>query len=91
MNDTGLMDHQTRSRAMKIILRVGRKGKRNGQASAARRAAEAEVSQLESRVALLGIRLGCKDAIGLARELKEIRPDTLCVTITAYAEFENAI
>jgi DNA-binding NtrC family response regulator len=70
---------------MKSILRVGRKGKRNGQA------AEAEVSQLESRVALLGIRLGPEDAIGFARELKEIRPDTLCVTITAYAELETAI
>ena len=37
---------------MESIVRVGRKGKRGGQA-AARRAAEAQVNRLDSRVALI--------------------------------------
>ena len=45
----------------------------------------------DAQVALLDIRLGQENGIGLIRELKDIRPDILCVMITAYAELESAI
>ncbi len=47
--------------------------------------------RFDVQLALLDIRLGRENGIGLIDELKEIRPDILCVMVTAYAEIENAI
>lgn len=47
--------------------------------------------RFDAHVALLDICLGNESGISLIAELKKIRPDILCLMITAYADLENAI
>ena len=42
-------------------------------------------------VAMIDIRIGNSSGIDLVGRIKEMRPDTLCIMVTAYAELETAI
>ena len=45
----------------------------------------------EADVALVDVRLGSENGLNLIPELKQIRPDILCVMMSAYADLESAI
>ena len=47
--------------------------------------------QFDAHVALLDICLGDENGIGLVSELKGIRPDIICLMVTAYADLDSAI
>ena len=49
------------------------------------------VEDFAADVALVDVRLGSENGLNLIAELKEIRPDILCVMMSAYADLESAI
>ena len=49
------------------------------------------VNDLRPDVAMIDVRLGNSSGIDLVGRIKEKKPDTLCIMVTAYAELETAI
>ena len=50
-----------------------------------------KLQNFDADVALIDVRLGPADGLDLIKQLKAIRPDLLCITMTAYAAKESAI
>ena len=53
--------------------------------------ARRRLADFDAQVALVDVRLGAQSGVDLARELKRIRPDALCVMVTAHADLHNTI
>ena len=65
-------------------------GYRSATASSAREAL-AVMPGFDAPVALIDLRLGSENGLSLVSGLRETRPDTLCVMMSAYADVESAI
>ena len=52
---------------------------------------EGLISNFPAEVALIDIRLGCKNGIDMISKLKKLKPGILCVMITAHTSVETAI
>jgi ActR/RegA family two-component response regulator len=50
-----------------------------------------KIKQFDAQVTLLDIRLGRSSGIDLIAKIKKVRPDILCVMMTAYAAIDTAI
>jgi len=59
--------------------------------SSAAESACSVVEDFAADLALVDVRLGSENGLNLIAELKEIRPDILCVMMSAYADLESAI
>jgi len=53
--------------------------------------AKEKIKKFDAEVALIDIRLGPTDGLTLIKHLRRVRPDLLCITMTAYAAKETAI
>jgi two-component system, cell cycle sensor histidine kinase and response regulator CckA len=49
------------------------------------------LEDFEAQIALLDIRLGRESGLALIPELREIRPDLVCIVMTAFADLETAV
>ena len=65
-------------------------GYRSAAASSAREAL-AVIPDFDAPVALIDLRLGSENGLNLVSDLKQARPDMLCVMISAHADVESAM
>mgnify|MGYP001039809899 CR=1 FL=1 len=54
-------------------------------------AARRVLAEFSPQVALIDLRLGGESGMDLVRELRESRPDLLCVIVTAHADLDNTV
>ncbi|HBO42888.1 MAG TPA: hypothetical protein DD670_02920, partial [Planctomycetaceae bacterium] len=54
-------------------------------------AAREAFDKFDPQVALIDLRLGDESGMDLVRELREARPDLLCVVVTAHADLDNTV